>query len=84
MVFCEIISTIEAAFLPVDVKLSLSDAIADPIEAHVDGLGSFLFDGVIGDAAGSAIVSLEWCGWLWVSQFFECDTHGAGFLAVVE
>ena len=66
MVFCKIISTIEAAFLPVDMKLALADAIADPIEAHVDCLRSFLFDGVIGDAAGSAIVSLEWCGQLWV------------------
>ena len=35
---------------PVDVKLTLANAIADPIETHVNSFGAFLFDRVVGDA----------------------------------
>ena len=33
-----IVGLVEAAPAPVDVKLALSDPVADPIKAHVDGL----------------------------------------------
>jgi len=40
------------------MKLSLSYAITDPIKMHVNGFGAFLFDSVIGDATGHAVVCL--------------------------
>jgi hypothetical protein len=39
------------------VELALADAVANPVEAHVNGFGSFLFDSVIGDAKGCTVIS---------------------------
>ena len=47
VMFCVIIFQIGYAWLPVDEELALAGAVADPAEAHVDGFGSLLFDGVI-------------------------------------
>jgi hypothetical protein len=33
----------------VDDELALAYAVADPVEAHVNGFGALLVDGVIGD-----------------------------------
>ena len=54
---------------PVDSKLALSNTVADPIEAHVDGFGAPLFDFVIDDAFGDGIVSLDGCGRLGPTHF---------------
>ena len=50
MMLGEVVGLVEAAFLPEDMKLPLANAVADPVKAHVNCLGSLLFDGVIGDA----------------------------------
>jgi len=84
MVFGKIIGAVGVARSPKDVKLSLSDTIPDPIEAHVDGFGPFLFDGVIGNAASSAVVGLEWCGWLRVAKFIQGNAHGTNGLCIQE
>ena len=44
----EIIRAVDFGFAPVDMILPLTYAIADPVEAHVDGLGSFLFYRIVG------------------------------------
>jgi hypothetical protein len=67
MVFCEIISVVETAFFPINDKLALADTITNPIKLHVDGLGSLLFDDVIGNAGGGAVVCLDWGGRLGVA-----------------
>ena len=67
MVFREIICAIVAAFFPTNHKLALADTVADPVKAHVIGFGSFLFDSVIGDTGGGAVVRLDWGGGLGVS-----------------
>ena len=82
--FGEIVSLVEASFFPIDVELALAYTVTDPVEAHVNCLGSFLFDGVIGDAGGSAVVSLDGSRWLGVTEFFKGGPDGASFLAVVE
>ena len=58
-------------FSPVDLKLSLSDTIANPIKSHVDGFGAPLFDRVGGDSAGSVVVGDNRRGGLGVPHFFE-------------
>jgi len=58
MVFCEIICLIAIAGTPKNMKLALVDAIMDPIKMHVNGFGAFLFDSVIGDATGRAVIGL--------------------------
>jgi hypothetical protein len=49
MVFHEVVSEVGGATLPVDDELALAYAVADPVEAHVNGFGALLVDGVIGD-----------------------------------
>jgi len=84
MVFGEIICMVGTAGVPKDVKLALPDPVLDPIEMHVDGLQPFLFYSVIGDAASSAVVCLEWCGWLWVAKFVQDNPEGADGLRIEE
>ena len=42
-----IVGNIGYAWLPVYKELAAAGAVTDPVEAHVDGFGSLLFDGVI-------------------------------------
>jgi len=42
-----IISKIGQPWPPVDKELALTGPVFDPIKSYVNGLGSFLFDGVI-------------------------------------
>jgi len=58
MVFGKIISAIGVTRVPENVELTLMGAVMNPIKSHVDGLGALLFDGVIDDAACSAVVCL--------------------------
>ena len=47
VMFCVIVGKVGYAWLPVDKELAAAGAVADPVEAHVDGFGALLFDGVI-------------------------------------
>ena len=67
MVFCVVVGQVGCSWSPVDVELALLDPVLQPVEAHVDGLGAFLFDGVCEDTMACGIVGLEWCGWLGMS-----------------
>ena len=58
MVFGKIIGAIGVTRVPEDVELTLTGAIMNPIKLHVNGLGVLLLDGVIDDAACSAVVCL--------------------------
>jgi len=84
MVFGKIIFMVGTAQLPENVELALPDMIPDPIESHVDDLGLLLFGGVIGNAASSTVVCLEWCGWLWVLEFIQGSPEGADGLCIKE
>lgn len=84
MVLGEIIGKIVTAFLPVDSELALADAIADPVEAHVDGFGAALLDSVVDDAFGTGVVSLDWSGGLGPAHGDECVSKDTGVLGVDE
>ncbi len=56
--------------------------IAEPIESHVNRFGAVLFDSVVGNAAGSVVVSLDRHGWLGMAQFGQGDTNGADVLGI--
>ena len=62
----------------------MADAVTDPVEMHVDGLGAFLLDGVICDASRGGIIGDDRSQRLGVSEFFEANANGAGFLGIVE
>ena len=62
VVFGVVITKIGLPRVPVDKELALVGLGFDPIEVHVDGFGSFLFDGVIHEALGSGVVNLQGVG----------------------
>jgi hypothetical protein len=59
----------------------LEDRVTDPVIAHVHGFGSVLFDRVVGNAAGSAVVGLNGCGSLPEPMFRKGGADGTSFLA---
>ena len=58
MVFGKIIGAVCVAGAPEDVELPLTRAVTNPVKPHVNGFRPLLFDGVIDDAACSAVVRL--------------------------
>jgi hypothetical protein len=78
----EEVTEVFTAGFPVDEEMVLTDAVADPIEAHFHGAGSALADGRIDDAIGSGIVGLDGRRWLGVAHFNESGTGNFGCLAV--
>ena len=84
MVLGKIIGAVEGAFAPIDVVLALANTVADPVEAHVDGFGAFLFYRIGNDTSGGAVVGLDGGGWLGMAHFFKGGSDGACFFAVVE
>jgi hypothetical protein len=69
VVFGEIVGIVISARFPMDNKLALAYAVANPIKTHVNGLGPALLDGVIGNAGSGDVVGLYGCGWLGVAAF---------------
>ena len=71
MVFGEVVRQIEIGGCPVNVILSLFDSVLDPVESHVDGSGSSLFDVFVGKACCHGVVELDRCRRLWVAHLFQ-------------
>ena len=84
MVLAVVVGAIGFAFAPVFFELALSDTVADPVEAHIDGFGSFLFHSVHGNTSCRAVVSDNGSRWLSVSEFFKDDSDWGSFFSVVE
>ena len=64
----EKIGEVVGALAPGDDELALANAIADPVETHVNGLRAVQFDCVIGHADGACIVAENVrCG-LWIAE----------------
>jgi len=82
MMLSEVICMIGVSGLPENVKLSLSYLVSDPIKLHVNCLGSFLFECVIGNSTSCAVVCLQWCGQLWMSKFFQCNAERTCMLGI--
>jgi hypothetical protein len=82
VVFAEIIGAVEAALLPIDVKVALADAVTNPVKSHVNCFRMFLFDGVVGNTGSSTVVSLNGSRRLRMSKFFKANTDRAGLFAV--
>lgn len=81
---CLVIGAVLGAWSPVDVELFLTNAILDPVEAHVHRFGLALTDSSIGDAAGGGVVCLDWSWRLLMAHFVECDSEGDSIASVME
>jgi len=64
--------------------LSLAYLGLYPIKRHVNGLGMFLFDLVIGNASGCGVVSLNGGGGLVMSEFLQGNAQGTGMFGTEE
>ena len=84
MVLGEVVSKVICAFSPVNSELTLVDAVSDPVEPHVDCLGSSLFYCAIGDASGAGVVCLDWRSWLGMSHVDEGGSDGGCIFSVHE
>jgi membrane protein YqaA with SNARE-associated domain len=56
------VSFVEAAIFPAHKELALAQAVPNPTEAHVNSFGALLFETLVGNTSGSAVVSLDWVG----------------------
>ena len=70
MMLGEVIGEVLSAGSPVDDKLVLFDAVANPVETHVHGAGFALFECVIGDAGCGGVVGFHWGRRLRMAEFF--------------
>jgi hypothetical protein len=84
MMFGEVVGQVVGSSAPVDDKLALGDPVADPIKSHVNGFGSALFDGAIGDAGRTGVVGLDGGGGLGVAEIMEGGADGGGFFAIMK
>ena len=82
--FGEVVSEIVGTASPVYKELTLFDAIFDPIKTHIHGFGSALFNCIVGDSGRTGIVSLDWCGRLWVPHIVKDGSEHGCFFAIVE
>ena len=60
VVLCEVVTKVSAARFPINVKLALPGAVLDPIEAHIDGFGSFLFYCAVCETFCGRVADAEW------------------------
>ncbi len=69
VVLSEVINFVGGTWMPEDVILALANAILNPVEMHVNGLGVLLLDVVIGNTSGSGVVCLNRGGGLGMAKF---------------
>ena len=74
MVLCVEVTEVCCSRGPEDMELFLVYSVLDPVESHVDGLGSDLFAGAVGNGNCGGVVNLDRCGWLCMSHFLECHS----------
>ena len=78
----EVVTKIGASRAPVNKEMATMGAILNPIKVHVNGFGSFLFDGVICKTCGSGDVYTERGMRLGMYELGKGYANGNGLLAV--
>ena len=84
VVLGEVVTKVIATEFPINEKLDLPGSVLDPIEAYIDGFGSFLFDCAVGKAFCGIVVGADWSRWMRVPEFMEGSAHWHGLLAIVK
>ena len=82
MVFGVIVAEVFGSRTPVNEELFLVYSVFDPVESHVDGFGSFMFDCVIREAFGGGVVHLHGGWWLRMTDLFQGGSNGDCLLAI--
>jgi hypothetical protein len=84
MVFRDVVSKVFGPGVPDDTHVVMVHLVHDPKVAHFHGAGSLLFYGVVGDANGSGVVTMDGGGRLQVAHFFKDDADDLDFLGIEE
>ena len=84
VVLGEIVTEVSADRFPINEKLTLPGAVLDPIEAHIDGFGYFLFYGAFCETFRGRVVDKDWSWWLRVPNFLEVSAYWHVLLAVAK
>ena len=71
MVFGVVVPEVGASRGPVNLELTLTSAISDPVEAHVNWLWTFLLDDILCKYHCCGVIYLHGGGGLRMSEFFE-------------
>ena len=74
--FGVVVAFVLVARIPVDVEVLLLCAVLDPVEPHVNCLGSFLFDRVIGETHSGGVIDLDRCGGCWLPHIHQHLANG--------
>ncbi len=61
-------------------ELTLSNAVSYPMKAHIDGFGTFVLDGVRGDADSTGIIAHEYGRRLMMSEVSKDGPKTGGVL----
>jgi hypothetical protein len=67
---------------PADVKVSLLNAVLDPVVEHVHSLVSFLEDSFVCNSICCGVVGFELCSILGVSHSFKCFAHDSASFGI--
>ena len=84
VVLGKVIGQVALPLRPINVEVTLVDAIANPVVAHIHRLGATLLDHVVGETVGRAVVSLHRNRMLLPAEFFKLNANWFGVDAVVE
>jgi hypothetical protein len=68
--------------LIVKYEVILCFIIKKPEVLHFHCTGALAFDGIVDNADGGIVVDVNWCRWLWVSEFSKSETEDLGFLCI--
>ena len=84
VVLCEVVTKVSVSGFPINEKLALPGVVMDPIEAHINGFGYFLFGCAVGEAFHGRVVNADWSRWLRVPELLEGSAYRHGLLATVK
>ena len=82
--FGEEVCQVACSSFPHDLELSLSDAVPNPIVAHVEAFGSLELACVVGYSDCTLVIAYDLCLRLWVSHGFADEACPAAILEVFE
>ena len=64
--------------------MALPGAVLDPIEAHIDGFGSFLLYCAVCEVFRGRVVNADWSWWLRVPEILDGSAYWHDLLAIVK
>ncbi len=69
VMFGVVIGEVFLAGVPFDVELVPCNLVGDPKVSHFHGSRALALDGVVSNAGGGGVITMDWSCWLLVSEF---------------